>query len=421
MVEDAEFFLGVLSLSDGLFSRRFRIGKYLGINLFVHWTFFLLVAYVFLSSLGEGSQTAFFMLAQLLGVFFCVTLHEYGHAMAARRFGIGTADITLLPIGGVARLHRMPRVPWQEMVVALAGPAVNVVIVIALSLIFATRVSEEMLIGFRDLAAGPTQGLEMSQDVATAIDTMFRFPSIAGYLFTMIMVNIMLVLFNLIPAFPMDGGRVLRSFIAMFTNYTVATKFAFRVGVVFAAIMILFSIQGPKTNPVAVFIALFVAFAGYTEFKQVELSETLRGSSVADAMIRTKIMAFEDMRLCDLAMLWQKMPTGYMPVVNSMMQPVGIIELKEFVRHLKKKRASEETISNLVQSHGTLRCVEQSELLENALPKLARHRRQHLVVDEGGLFVGVIDLDTMVHRIRLPDDECLPISLDPISSFDQKQ
>ena len=77
---------GVALLTKGLMSCRFQIGKFLGIDLFVHWTFLLLVAYVFFSSIGEGFNVALFMLAQLLGVFFCVTLHEYGHAMAARRF-----------------------------------------------------------------------------------------------------------------------------------------------------------------------------------------------------------------------------------------------------------------------------------------------------------------------------------------------
>ena len=106
-------------MSQSLLARRFKLGNYLGVDLFVHWSFLLLTTCVFLSSIEKGFSVAFFMVAQLLGVFFCVTLHEYGHVIAARCFGVGTVDVTLLPIGGVARLHRMPRIAWQEMIVAV--------------------------------------------------------------------------------------------------------------------------------------------------------------------------------------------------------------------------------------------------------------------------------------------------------------
>jgi len=410
---------GVALLTKGLMSCRFQIGKFLGIDLFVHWTFLLLVAYVFFSSIGEGFNVALFMLAQLLGVFFCVTLHEYGHAMAARRFGIGTADITLLPIGGVARLHRMPRIPWQEMIVAIAGPAVNVVLVVVLAVVFATQVSEEMLIGLQDLAAGPQEGLEMSQDVATAIDTMFRFPSIAGFLFTMIAVNIMLVLFNLIPAFPMDGGRVLRSFVAMFTNYTMATKIAFRIGFFCAALMIFFSIQGQSSNPVPIFIGLFVAFAGYSEFKQVEITEAVRGRVVAEAMICTKTMVSEDLSLKDLAKKWKGTSDRMLPVVNAGGHPIGMVQMSKLISSLSQPDSDTKLVSSLIDRNQPLKLVKDSELLEQALPKLDRRIRQHLVVDDQGVVTGVIDLDTMVQRLCLHDQESNDHATAEVRHFDQ--
>ncbi len=119
-------------MPESLLDRRLKLGTFLGIGLYVHWSFALVIAYVAISTRSLGAIGVAFSITQLLGVFLCVTLHEYGHAMAARRFGIATADITLLPIGGVARLRRMPRIPWQELVVAIAGPAVNVVIVIVI-------------------------------------------------------------------------------------------------------------------------------------------------------------------------------------------------------------------------------------------------------------------------------------------------
>lgn len=397
-------------MSNRLLAHRFRAGRYLGIDLFIHWTFLLLAAYVFLSSLGEGVWVASFMLAQLFGVFFCVTLHEYGHAMAARYFGIGTADITLLPIGGVARLHRMPRIPWQEMVVAIAGPAVNIVLVLGLAFVFATQVNEEMLIGLRDLAANPQEGMEISQDVATAIDTMFRFPSIAGYLFTMIVVNVMLVIFNLIPAFPMDGGRVLRSFVAMFTSYTRATRFAFRVGVFCAVMMILAALQGGSSNPIPVFIGLFVAFAGYSEYKQVEVNEAVRGRTVDEAMIYTKNFVEQDLAVRDLALRWKKLSTRSLPVLHATGKPVGIIKLSDLSKHELINDGDRQSVASLLDMSAPIKTVSRDEPLDQALLRLDRRVRQHLVVDASGLFLGILDLDTMLDRLRLP--ECSPTEED---------
>ena len=397
-------------MSNRLLAHRFRAGRYLGIDLFIHWTFLLLAAYVFLSSLGEGVWVASFMLAQLFGVFFCVTLHEYGHAMAARYFGIGTADITLLPIGGVARLHRMPRIPWQEMVVAIAGPAVNIVLVLGLAFVFAIQVNEEMLIGLRDLAANPQEGMEISQDVATAIDTMFRFPSIAGYLFTMIVVNVMLVIFNLIPAFPMDGGRVLRSFVAMFTSYTRATRFAFRVGVFCAVMMILAALQGGSSNPIPVFIGLFVAFAGYSEYKQVEVNEAVRGRTVDEAMIYTKNFVEQDLAVRDLALRWKKLSTRSLPVLHATGKPVGIIKLSDLSKHELINDGDRQSVASLLDMSAPIKTVSRDEPLDQALLRLDRRVRQHLVVDASGLFLGILDLDTMLDRLRLP--ECSPTEED---------
>jgi len=394
---------GVSGLSKGLLSRRIKIGKYLGIDLFVHWTFLLLAAYIFLSSLVDGLSVALFMIAQFLGVFFCVTLHEYGHAMAARLFGIGTADITLLPIGGVARLHQMPRIPWQEMIVAVAGPMVNVIIFFLLSLLFATQVSEEMLIGFRDLLAGPKEGIEISQDVATSIDTMFRFPSWLGYLFTMIVVNLILVLFNMIPAFPMDGGRVLRSFLAMFTGYTTATKVAFRVGVLCAGLMILFSVQSTSSSPIPIFIACFVAFAGYSEFKQVEMSEAVGGRKVSDAMIHQNLSVSEQLSLFELLVQWKNVESRVIPVVDDLSKPIGVLQINEVASYIAQNTSSRVTVGEMLVGRSASKTLRSSEPLGEALVGLDRRIRVYVVVNESDEIVGVLDLDSMVARLKISD------------------
>ena len=178
-----------------------EMGRVSGIKLRVHWTFFLLPIWIYLASIfaGNGFAAAATSVLFVLAIFGCVLLHELGHALAARQFGIGTRDITLLPIGGIAALDRMPRKPVQELWIAVAGPLVNVVIAAA-------------------LYGGMVVGLIPPES------------AVAPFLGQLLFANIVLVVFNMIPAFPMDGGRVLRSSLAMFMEYARATQIATSVG-----------------------------------------------------------------------------------------------------------------------------------------------------------------------------------------------
>lgn len=247
-------------------ANRLRLGKFLGIDLYIHWSFWLLLLGIGGLSLsrGEGYQTAGIQLLQIVALFTCVTLHEYGHAMMARAFKVRTVDITLLPIGGLARLERMPRVPWQELLVAVAGPAVNVVIAILLGV--------GLAIGINTGALTSISGNDLDSFLGSAIVHPL------GWLLVM---NVVLVLFNMIPAFPMDGGRVLRSLLAMVWEYRFATRTAARIGFIAAIALGIFGFT--NVLPMVVLISLFIGYAGWAEARQVEMSEAIRGVHVHEA------------------------------------------------------------------------------------------------------------------------------------------
>lgn len=225
-----------------------KLGNWAGIGVYLHWTFFLVPLLVFFSSLNHGLISAVNSVAFVLALFACVVLHEYGHALMARYFGVGTRDITLYPIGGVARLDRIPERPYQELLVAIAGPAVNVVIAFVL------------LAGF---VVGAQFGLVQPISALT---------SGQSFLANLMLVNVALVVFNMLPAFPMDGGRVLRSILAMNMPYMRATDIAVTVGRVCAIGLGVLALVNGAFN--LMLIALFVYFAGSAEASQARMRYT---------------------------------------------------------------------------------------------------------------------------------------------------
>jgi Zn-dependent protease/CBS domain-containing protein len=204
-----------------------------------------------------GTEAAWQGVAFIALLFFCVVLHEFGHVFAARRYGVKTKDVTLWPFGGIASLERMPDKPSEELVVAIAGPAVNVVIAAVLVFIFGAPLDAENLTRIQD----PT--VSMAAKLAAA--------------------NVFLVVFNLIPAFPMDGGRVLRALLAMRMGHAQATQWAAAIGQGFA---VAFGILGIFSgNVILIVIAVFVFLAASGEASYAQLRAVTRGNLVSDAMI----------------------------------------------------------------------------------------------------------------------------------------
>ena len=369
-----------------MLTSRLKLGTYFGIGLYVHWSFALLIGFVIYSSRAAGWVGMLYGVLTLLGVFLCVTLHEYGHALAARRFGVPTLDITLLPIGGVARLQRMPRVPWQELVVAVAGPAVNVVIVLLLA-------AGLVLYGGSRLAMGAAID-------AQSLDHFFAMlssPSVIGFVFYMVLVNTMLVLFNMIPAFPMDGGRVLRSVLAMLMSYRRATFVASRVGLVCAVLMALIAFQ--NSSPMPVLIAVFIGYAGMAEARQVDVMESVRGVSIRGAMIPYPPAVPMNMPLGELAQRWQTIPVTAMPVLSATDTVVGMVWLSGLARALDQG-IDPDTPAGQLADH-QVEPVGVDDDLEMVVLKAGTKHRQLPVVDHDGRLVGLLDLDSMLSRGRL--------------------
>jgi len=235
-----------------------KLGTYAGIGVYLHWTFGLLIGWIFVAHLGAGQNVtqALVGVGFVLTFFLCVVLHEFGHALTARRYGVRTRDITLLPIGGVARLERIPEKPVQEFWVALAGPAVNVVIAAALFVVLL-------------LLDRANQLLEVQW---------FK----GRFLAQLMWVNLFIVGFNMLPAFPMDGGRVLRALLAMRMGRQRATVIAANIGQIMA---ILFGIAGFFFNPFLIFIAIFVYLGAQAEAAHTQTQSALEGLRVRDAMM----------------------------------------------------------------------------------------------------------------------------------------
>ncbi len=210
-----------------------NLGRIAGIEIFIHWTFLILIAWILFShiNMGHGWTESLMGVLFILLLFACVLLHELGHALTGRRYGIATNSIVLLPIGGVANMEKMPEKPLEELWVALAGPAVNLAIAIVLFLFL------------RQTGSLPNPW-DMEEHMSSS-----------NLMFNLFMVNIILAAFNLLPAFPMDGGRVLRALLAMKFNRAKATEIAAQTGQLLA---IGFVFLGLFSNLWLVFIGLFV-------------------------------------------------------------------------------------------------------------------------------------------------------------------
>jgi len=290
-----------------------KLGRFAGIEVFIHWTFWIIIAWILLMhfQIGHGLEQGIWGVFFVLVLFACVVLHEFGHALTARRFGIATKQITLYPIGGIASLERMPEKPWQELLVALAGPAVNALIAAVLWLYLN--------------AAGQIPDLSAMKESHSMLEVPFLWGLYAA--------NVVLAAFNLIPAFPMDGGRALRAILAFSVPRSQATRMAAGVGQFLA---IIFVFLGFFYNFWLVFIGLFVYLGAGFEASQEHTQTLLSGLRVKDALIKRFTVLDPDMTLEEaVSSLLDSQDTEFL--VSDDDRPVGILSKNDIYRGLSEK------------------------------------------------------------------------------------
>jgi len=349
---------------------QWKLARIAGIDVYMHATFLLLIGWVAFSHWTEQQSWG----AVLSGVFFIlllfvfVVMHEYGHALTARKYGIKTRDITLYPIGGVARLERMPEKPIEELWVALAGPAVNVVIATVLfGYLVLTRTFQ------------PLTSLSIST---------------GSFIERLMVVNLWLVLFNLIPAFPMDGGRVLRALLGLRLEYVQATQIAANVGQGFA---FLFGFIGLFTNPFLVFIALFVWMGAAQEASMVQMKHSLSGIPVTRAMLTDFQTLTPRDTLARVVGLILAGSQHDFPVVQDG-QVIGILDRDTFMKVLSE-RGQSTPVFEVMRRDVTE--IDSHEMVEAALRRLQENGSKTLPVTHNGQLVGLVTSENITEYLMI--------------------
>ncbi len=348
--------------------RLFDVG---GTAVRVHLTFFLLLAWIAAIHWSRGGPAAAVDgVVFIVALFVCVVLHEFGHIVAARRYGIRTSDVTLLPIGGVASLERMPEKPGQEIVVALAGPAVNIVIALVLILLLGAQFD------FSQMAQLEQAQTTMIGRIAAA--------------------NVVLCVFNLIPAFPMDGGRVLRAVLALRLGYTRATRVAASIG---QGLAIVFGFLGLLGNPLLVLVAVFIFLAASGEAGYVQARDYTRGYLASHAMITAYQALNPGSTADDAAALLLRTTQQEFPVVDGAGVMRGVVTREALIAALQEKGGAAPVLDFMQRDVPT---VPENACLDNVFEQLRRAGQRVVgVVDRQQRLLGYITAENLAELVMI--------------------
>jgi len=350
----------------------FKLGTIAGIGVFVHWTFSLLIAYIIFSNYRAGESTVqiFWSVVFVLSIFGTVFLHELGHALAAKRFHIKTKDITLLPIGGLARLDHIPEKPAEELIVAVAGPAVNLGLAAITALVISFPSQESLT-------------LQMTSGVTPQ-----------NFLLNFFVVNVWLALFNLIPAFPMDGGRVLRAILSMRMDRKDATNIAAKVGQLLA---MGFVFLGFYANPFLIFIGLFIFLGAQAEASTAQTRFMLAGSTVNDVVMHhyETIDASETVSTAVHMLLNGQAKTF---LVTQDGNPVGTLSRDEIILALSQS-GGDSPVHSIMNKD--LLFLQADTPLENAYLQMQQHRSSLMPVMADHKLLGTVDKENILEFLMV--------------------
>lgn len=350
-----------------------KLGKIAGIGLFVHWTFSLLILFIVYTNYkaGQNSIQILWSVLFILCIFLTVFMHELGHALTAKKFGIKTKDITLLPIGGVAQLERLPEKPSEELMVAFAGPMVNIVLALITSLFISLPNTSEEVVA--QLENGVNAG---------------------NFFLNFYLVNIILAFFNLIPAFPMDGGRVLRALLSYKLERHQATKIAARIG---QALAIGFVLLGFYSNPFLIFIGIFVFMGAQIESEYTESKYMLKGYKVRDVLMKQyPTIDYNETLETAVKLMLDSQNKHFLVTENDI--PMGTLNREQIIAALAKKEG-ETRLSSIMDRELIL--LQADDLLEDIFELVYKNKSTLMLVIDDNQLIGTLDTENLLEFILI--------------------
>ena len=349
------------------------LGRVMGIQLFIHWSFLLIVGWVgWLGWRTDGWVASLWAVLLVLTLFLCVILHELGHSLVALKFGIHVRDITLFPIGGVASMSSIPEKPGQEFLMALAGPLVNVIIA---GLLLAVR---RGVPAFDTEAVFPTNWQEL-------VDQLIR-------------INIVLVLFNLLPIFPMDGGRVMRAILGVFMSHARATAVAAAIGRLLALGLIILGLRLVIYNPFLVIIGIFIFIGAGNENRWVQIRAKLRGVCMRDVMLSPCVSLHPDDPVKQCKEYAIRTAQDSFPVVDrDSGLVIGVVPHKSWKVAVKTHHA--ETLVATIMLHQFI-CFNPDAPVDELFRDMRRLRQGIYPIVENGCVIGILRREDVERYLR---------------------